>query len=202
MPQALVHGSDPQVEAALRERGLELVRGGDADALITLGPAPLLCPLAELPPEHWTARFALWAQEPFWAFQAWLRRILERGAAGRWIALTNTLGSQPFPGGGADGAAAVALQTLVRIAAIEYGAQGIRANAVAAGWRSATAPAQLDEHLAIADTPTGRLITEQDLAAAVLWLLSDDADQVNGEILRLDGGYTITAGSRPDPTRQ
>jgi NAD(P)-dependent dehydrogenase (short-subunit alcohol dehydrogenase family) len=202
MPAALVHGSDPPVEAALRKRGLEVVRDGDADALVTLGPAPLLCPLAELTAEQWTARFALWAQEPFWAVQAWLRRVLERGAAGRWIAVTNTLGAQPFPGGGADGAAAVVLQTLVRITAIEYGAQGIRANAIAAGWREATVPAQLDERLAADDTPTGRLITEEDLAGALLWLLSDDADQVNGEILRLDGGYTITAGSRPEPTRQ
>ena len=31
------------------------------------------------------------------------------------------------------------------------------------------------------------------------WLLSAEADQVNGEILRLDGGYTVTAA--PDPTR-
>jgi enoyl-[acyl-carrier-protein] reductase (NADH) len=54
----------------------------------------------------------------------------------------------------------------------------------------------------VADTPTGRLVTEADLAATVAWLLSDDAAQVTGEILHLDGGYTITRGSRPDPRRQ
>ena len=51
------------------------------------------------------------------------------------MAVTTTLGAQPFPGGGPDGASAVALQTLVRIAAAEYGSHGIRANAIAAGWR-------------------------------------------------------------------
>jgi NAD(P)-dependent dehydrogenase (short-subunit alcohol dehydrogenase family) len=116
--------------------------------------------------------------------------------------VTSTLGALPFPGGGADGACAVALQTLVRVAAAEYGASGIRANAIAAGWRAGTIPHGLDPGLARADTPSGRLISNQDLAGMIAWLLSDEADQVNGEILRLDGGYTITGGSRPDPRTQ
>ena len=118
------------------------------------------------------------------------------------MAVTTTLGAQPFPGGGPDGASAVALQTLVRIAAAEYGSSGIRANAIAAGWRAASIPDGLDAELALADTPSGRLVSDTDLAATIAWLLSDEAEQVNGEILRLDGGYTITAGSRPDPRTQ
>jgi NAD(P)-dependent dehydrogenase (short-subunit alcohol dehydrogenase family) len=93
----------------------------------------------------------------------------------------------------------MALHTLVRIAAIEYGSRGIRANAVAAGWREQTLPPELDPELARTDTPTGRLTSEADIAAAVAWLLSGDADQLSGEVVRLDGGYTITRGSRPDP---
>ena len=200
--RALLHGTDDRLEAALRERGLELVREGEADALLTVGPAPMLRPLAEITTEEWTARFRTWVEEPFWVVQTWLRDVLRRGAPGRWVAITSTLGAQPCPGGGADGAGAVALHTLVRIAAIEYGSRGIRANAIAAGWRDETAPAELDRELAVADTPTGRLVTTEELAAAVTWLLSDDAEQVTGEILRLDGGYTITRGSRPDPRRE
>lgn len=199
--RALLHGCDPPLEAALRERELELVREGPADVLVTLGPLPVIARLEDLSAEQWTSRFTDWAREPFFAFQAWLRDMLRRGAAGRWVAVTTTLGALPFPGGSADGAAAVALQTLVRIAAIEYGPRRIRANVVASGWRARTLPAELDSDLAVADTPTGRLVTEEDLAAAVMWLLSDDAVQVNGEILRVDGGYTITRGSRPDPEK-
>ena len=196
---ALVHGADEPIEAALGERGIALAREGQADALITLPPAPQLCPLAEVAPGQWTARFRAWAEEPFWAFQAWLQELLGRGAGGRWVAITTTLGAQPFPGGGADGASAVALQTLVRIAAIEYGGRGIRANAVAAGWRADTLPTELDRELAARDTPTGRLAGASDIAAAAAWLLSDDAAQLNGEVLRVDGGYTVTKGSRADP---
>ena len=200
--RALLHGAEASLEAALRERGLELVREGDADMLLTLGPPPQLRPLAEIRPVEWIARFTSWAEEPFWAFQGWLRAVLARGTPGRWVAITTTLGAQPFPGGGADGASAVVLQTLVRIAALEYGAYGIRANAIAAGWREESLPLELDAELAAADTPTGRLASASDIAAAAAWLLSDDAEQINGEILRLDGGYTISRGSRPDPRKR
>jgi hypothetical protein len=66
--RVLLHGPDDRPEAASRERRLQLLRGGQADAPVALGPAPLPRPLAE-------------------------------------------------------------------IAAFEYGRRGIRANAIAAGWR-------------------------------------------------------------------
>ena len=203
MPKVLVHGSDPSLEAALlRQAGLELVRDVDAEAFLSLGPPPRLQALAQVTPDEWIERFGAWAQQPFWAFQRWLRRALERGRGGRWVAVTTTLAVQAYPGGGPDGASAVALHTLVRIAAAEYGSQGIRANAIAAGWRAGMIPDGLDPELALADTPSGRLISDDDLAATIAWLLSEEADQVNGEIVRLDGGYTITGGSRPDPRTQ
>jgi NAD(P)-dependent dehydrogenase (short-subunit alcohol dehydrogenase family) len=200
--RVLLHGDDDRLEAALGDRGLEPVRHGAADALVTMGPVPVLRPLAEIDAEEWKARFKGWVADTFWAFQAWLREMLARGGVGRWVAITTTLGAQPFPGGGADGAFAVALHTLVKIAAIEYGPRGIRANAIAPGWRDESLPAELDRDLAVVDTPTGRLVTDGDIAAAVAWLLSPDAEQLNGEILHLDGGYTITRGSLPDPRRQ
>jgi 3-oxoacyl-[acyl-carrier protein] reductase len=199
--RTLVHGTDDGLEAALRERAIEPAREGQADALLTIGPRPVLWALAEIPPDEWRARFREWVEDPFWAFQAWLREVLARGASGRWVAITTTLGVQPFPGGGPDGAFAMALHTLVRIAAIEYGARGIRANAIAAGWREPAMPRELDPKLARTDTPTGRLTSDADIAATVSWLLSDDAAQLSGEVLRVDGGYTITRGSRPDPRR-
>jgi len=191
--RVLLHGHDERLEAALRGRGLEPVGEGTAHALVTMGPAPMLSALAEVGADEW---------EAFWAFQTWLRDVLADRTPGHWIAITSTLGSLPFPGGGADGASAVALQTLVRIAAIEYGPRGIRANAIAPGWREDTLPPELDPELAVHDTPTGRLVTRDDIAATVAWLLSPDAEQLNGEIIHLDGGYTITRGSRTDPRRR
>jgi NAD(P)-dependent dehydrogenase (short-subunit alcohol dehydrogenase family) len=199
--RVLLHGHDERLEAALRGRGLGPVGEGNADALVTMGPAPMLTPLAEVAADEWKARFKAWVEDAFWAFQTWLRDVLARGVPAHWVAITSSLGSLPFPGGGTDGTSAVALQTLVRIAAIEYGPRRIRANAIAPGWREDTLPPELDPELAVHDTPTGRLVTCDDIAATVAWLLSPDAAQLNGEVLRLDGGYSVTRGSRPDPRR-
>jgi NAD(P)-dependent dehydrogenase (short-subunit alcohol dehydrogenase family) len=188
--RTLVIGHDAPLERELASRGLELVREADADALVTLPPPVSLAFAAELEPEAWRAQFRAWVEEPFFAVQPWLR-------PGRtWVAVTSIVATQPFPGG-AVGACALALQTLVRIAALE----GLRANVVAPGWRADNRPNELDGELAVADTPGGRLATAADVAAAVAWLLSPEAAHVNGEVLRVDGGYTITRGSRPDPRR-
>ena len=193
----LAIGEDAPLEAALTARGLELVRGRvDAEALVTLAAPIELRPVAELDPAEWQRIFSSFAEEPFFSAQPWLRAACERGF-GTWVAVTTVLATQPFPGGAA-GAAALALQTLVRIAALE----GIRANAVAPGWREDRSPDALDRDLAVADSPGGRLASADDVAAAVAWLLSNDSSHVNGEVLRIDGGYTITRGSRPDPRKE
>lgn len=202
----LVVESGPDgLAVALGEYGYEVDREGDpaeAPALVTVAPRPELRPLAELEPEAWLATFRAWTEEPFFAAQRYLSGAYERGRGGCWIAVTSILGTQPFPGGGAAGAASLALQTLVRVAAIEGGSHGVRANAVAPGWRNDALPPELDPDLAVEDTPAGRLATQADVAAAVAWLLSDAAEHVSGAVLRLDGGYTLTRGSRPDPMKR
>ena len=195
--RVLVIGEDERLEAELEARGLELARDDlGAEALVTLAPPVELRPAAQIEPDAWRRLFAAWAEEPFFAAQPWLQAASKRGA-GSWVAVTSIVATQPFPGGAA-GACALALQTLVRVAAIE----GVRANAVAAGWRGDRLPGSLDPELAVGDTPGGRLATAADVAAAVVWLLSPEAAHVSGEVIRVDGGYTITRGSRPDPKKE
>jgi NAD(P)-dependent dehydrogenase (short-subunit alcohol dehydrogenase family) len=204
-PVLVVESGRDGLAAALAEHGYEVEREGDpgrVPALVTVAPRPELRPLAELEPEAWLATFRTWTEEPFFIAQRHLRGAYERGRGGCWVAVTSILGTQPFPGGGGAGAAALALQTLVRVAAIEGGPRGVRANAVAPGWRDDALPPELDAELAVGDTPTGRLATQADVAAAVAWLLSDEARHVSGAVLRVDGGYTLTRGSRPEPTKK
>ena len=162
-------------------------------ALVTYSPPVELRALADTEPEQWLARFRAWVDEPFFEAQAFLRDVRARGVPGRWVAVTASVGTQPFPGAGVDGTFATALHTLVKVAALENGPFGITCNAVAVGWREGELPEALE------DTPTGRFARDDDVRGAVEWLLSDAASHVNGEVIRVDGGYTITRSSRLAP---
>jgi NAD(P)-dependent dehydrogenase (short-subunit alcohol dehydrogenase family) len=192
---------DAWLDAELSALGLELVDGEAAENMVTVAPQVELTSVAELGADAWLRVFRTCAEEPFFAAQAWLRAAFERGS-GSWVAVVSSIGAQPFPGGGAAGASAVCLQTLVRVAAIEGGPHGVRANVVAAGWGESTIPPELDPKLAVNDTPLRRLTTPADVAGAIAWLLSRAAAHVTGEVIRVDGGYTVASGSRPDPRRQ
>jgi NAD(P)-dependent dehydrogenase (short-subunit alcohol dehydrogenase family) len=184
---------------ALAGLGLNLVSDDlTAEGLVTVAPPVELLPLAQLEPEGWLRTFDAWATERFFAAQPWLQVALERGS-GSWVAVTSNLGTQPFPGGGAAGTGAIALHTLVRVAALEGGPCGVRANVVAPGWSAGTLPSELDPGLAVSDTPLRRLASVDDVAEAVAWLLTSASAHVTGEVIRVDGGYTITRGSRPEP---
>jgi NAD(P)-dependent dehydrogenase (short-subunit alcohol dehydrogenase family) len=200
--EILLAGPATPLEAALTARGFRVTRAGThAECLVTTAPPVETEPLAAIDPAAWRRTFDAWAKEAFFAAQPWLAAALQRGS-GSWVAVTSVVGVQPFPGAGAAGAGAMALHTLVRIAALEGGPRGVRANVVAPGWSGDDLPATLDPDLAVADTPLRRLSAPADVAGAVAWLLSPDAAHVSGEILRVDGGYAITRGSRPDPRRR
>jgi NAD(P)-dependent dehydrogenase (short-subunit alcohol dehydrogenase family) len=164
----LVLGPDDGLARALRANGHDASPTGDpeeADALVTVAPSAALRPLLELEPGEWLAAFRSGTEEPFFVAQRYLRGAYARARGGCWVAVTSVLGVQPVRGGGSAGAAARALQTLVRVAAIEGAPQGVRANAVAVG-----------RHLSAGDT-----------AGAVGWLLSDKAALVTGTVVRVDG---------------
>src|SRR5687768_12684362 len=87
------------------------------------------------------------------------------------------------------------LHALLRHVASRWGKQGIRANAVAPGLvmtetvRRAMSEEACAQVLAITRSP--RLGTPEDIAAAVAFLLSDEAEWINGEVISVDGGVTL-----------
>ena len=95
------------------------------------------------------------------------------------------------------GAAKTGLVGLTRTMAAQWGARGVRANAVAAGLtRSRMTAGTFAEEAwtapMLARTPLGRLGEPEDIAQAILFLASPAASWITGQTLAVDGGYTIS----------
>jgi NAD(P)-dependent dehydrogenase (short-subunit alcohol dehydrogenase family) len=97
----------------------------------------------------------------------------------------------------AYGAMKRAVNSLTESAAVTYGPEGIRVNAIAPGntltqmiatWED-TSPGLQDQ--LVATTPLRRAAQPSEIAEAALWLLSDRASFVTGVVLRVDGGARV-----------
>ena len=93
------------------------------------------------------------------------------------------------------GTSKAALESLVRYLAVEL-APAIRVNAVSAGVVETGALEHFpnkEEMLRVGRAnPVGRLVTPDDLAAAVAFLCSPDAEMIRGHVLVVDGGFALT----------
>ena len=94
---------------------------------------------------------------------------------------------------GAYSTAKASLSALTRAIAVEYGAQGVTANAVAPGFVKTEFTTGLQQREGFADflrqeVPQNRWATPEDIAPVVLFLVSPAAGYVNGQTLAIDGG--------------
>jgi NAD(P)-dependent dehydrogenase (short-subunit alcohol dehydrogenase family) len=88
-----------------------------------------------------------------------------------------------------------AVLMLTKSLAVEWASRGVRVNSISPGYietaltaRSRAMPERLDVWLQ--GTPMGRLGQPEEIAGAVLYLVSDAASYVTGADLSIDGGYT------------
>ena len=93
------------------------------------------------------------------------------------------------------GTSKAALEALVRYLAVELAPRGIRVNAVSAGVVETGAlehfPNKEEMLTAGRSNPAGRLVAPGDVAAAVAFLCSPDAEMIRGHVLIVDGGFTL-----------
>jgi NAD(P)-dependent dehydrogenase (short-subunit alcohol dehydrogenase family) len=122
------------------------------------------------------------------------RRLRALGRGGSIVALSSVAGLSSMPFGAPYAAGKAALMSLVRTAALEWGPLGIRVNAVAPGTvrtpktlRGNPNPAP-DTPAETAAVPLGRRGSGDDIAGAVLFLMSDLAGWITGHVLAVDGG--------------
>ncbi|HIG06028.1 MAG TPA: 3-oxoacyl-[acyl-carrier-protein] reductase [Planctomycetes bacterium] len=118
-------------------------------------------------------------------------RPMIRNRGGRIIGVTSVIGLTGNPGQGNYAASKAGLIGLVKSLAQEVASRNITVNAVAPGMIETDMSADLPEKAreAIASRiPAGRAGSAQEVASAVMFLASDDASYITGEVLRVDGG--------------
>lgn len=106
-----------------------------------------------------------------------------------------------FPGMAHTGAARAAVVNLTKTLAVEWGAAGVRVNAIAPGWVLSSGlnnyPKSVQKAAAesFRMNPAGRPGTESEMSAAVAFLLSEAASFISGDTLRVDGGASLAKKS-------
>ncbi len=154
-------------------------------------------PLAEVPVEAFDSGIAVSARGVFLSMRAEIPAMAYSGG-GAIINMSSTAGLEAVGGLTAYVAAKHAVEGLTKVAALDHAGDGVRVNAIApgpilTGNLERAGPAA--QEAAARAMPLGRVGTPEEVAAAVLWLCSNQAGFITGTTLTIDGGKL--AGTPP-----
>jgi len=168
--------------------------GGHVDILINNAGVALLGPSSTATEAEFDETFAVNVKVPFFLVASLAPAMAERGW-GSIVNISTMVASFGQAGMALYGASRAALELLTKAWAAEYGARGGRVNAVAPGPTRTRmmegVPEEMVRQLA-ALAPAGRVAQPEELAAAIVFLASDDASFVDGVTLAVDGGRVAT----------
>ncbi len=173
--------------------GLIKERFGKIDIIVSNAASGVLKPIMELTERHWN-----------WAMDINARALLTlvqhgvslMGEGGRIIAVSSLGAIRAIENYTTVGASKAALESLVRHLAIELGPRAINVNTVSAGAVDTDALKKFPNReeilrTALQRTPMGRLTTPDDVADVALFLCSQYATMIQGQVITVDGGYAI-----------
>jgi NAD(P)-dependent dehydrogenase (short-subunit alcohol dehydrogenase family) len=171
---------------------------GKADILVNnAGTNPYFGPMLDTTNAAWDKTFEVNLKGYFWCTRELARHCIGRDAPGAVVNISSVLGKRAAPLQGAYGMTKAAVISMTRTLAMELGAAKIRVNAIAPGLIDTRLASALvhDETISqhwMSKTPIGRVGKPEEIAAAALFLASDEASYLTGEVITVDGGTTIT----------
>ena len=179
---------------AMIERSVE--EFGRLDILVNNAGGTRLGPLRGLPTKAWDASFDLNVRSAYVATREAGTYFLEQ-RSGAIVNVSSDAGVYGVRGGAHYSAAKAALQMFTEVTAAEWGSYGVRADCVAVGgiaseralaaWEVAGIdPAAIGEGALL-----GRVGRPEEVAAAILFLVSDAASYVTAQTISVDGGHPM-----------
>lgn len=149
-------------------------------------------PVASMPDERWTRTMAENVDGMFFSTRGAVQLM---GEGGRIVLVSSTAGQRGEAMHADYAASKGAMIAFVKSMAVELAARGITVNSVAPGWvdtEMCAGPfAAGGRELIAAAIPVGRIATPEDIAAPIVFLCSDGARHVTGEILNVNGGSVL-----------
>jgi NAD(P)-dependent dehydrogenase (short-subunit alcohol dehydrogenase family) len=194
---------DAESVAALSRRTLE--HFGRVDILVNnSGVAGPTARLWEIAPTDWEETFTVNVTGTFLCCRAFLPHMIQR-PSGSIIIIGSMTGKRPLLGRTPYSASKMALVGLARTLAWEAGQYGIRVNVISPGpvegeriemvirKQAEIKGISMDEarQAFLRDSPLGRLVPAQDVAAAAVFLASEQAHSITGEDLNVSAGVTM-----------
>jgi NAD(P)-dependent dehydrogenase (short-subunit alcohol dehydrogenase family) len=188
------HQGDP---AAIQDLFAQLDAAGFvADiAVINAATNPVMGPLLDIDLDAWRKILDVNLTGALLTAQAAAVRMRSKGR-GSLIFIASIAGIDPLRGLGAYSVSKAGLLGLMRVLAKELGSAGVRVNAVAPGlietrFSSALLQDRARYESLMRDVPLGRHGQPDDVAGAVLFLASDAAAYITGQVLVIDGGGRV-----------
>ncbi len=179
---------------ALVEAAVE--RFGRVDVLVNNAATnPYFGPMIDTDMGAWQKTFEVNLQGYFWMAREVARHLRARNAPGSIVNVASVAGLEAAPAQGVYGATKAAVISMTKTLAFELGGSAIRVNALAPGLietRFASALIHNDAIVAevLRKTPLGRYGQPDEIAGGALFLASDAASFMTGQVLTIDGGMT------------
>lgn len=179
-----------QVKAGFRQT---LERFGRLDILVNNAGIARDALALRMKPEDWEAVLRTNLTGAMLCIQQALAPMV-RQRSGRIINVSSVVAQTGNPGQANYVAAKAGLIGLTKAIAVEVASRNITVNAVAPGFIATqmtdSLPQKLKDEL-VARIPLGRLGTDRDVAAAIVFLASDEASYITGHVLAVNGGLAM-----------
>jgi 3-oxoacyl-[acyl-carrier protein] reductase len=149
--------------------------------------------LVQLRDEDWDQVVAVNLTATFRLARAAVRTMMRR-RFGRIVGITSVVGVTGNPGQSNYTATKAGMIGLIKSIAAEYAKRGVTANAIAPGFIATAMTDKLNDkqrEAILARVPAGRLGTGAEVAAAAVYLASDEAAYVSGQTLHVNGGMAM-----------